>query len=323
MTRKLVHVAAAVIEDSNGLVFLAKRPDDKHQGGLWEFPGGKVELGETAAEALKRELLEEIGITVISAKPLITVPYHYPDKSVLLDVYHVTEFSGEAWGAEGQQTAWVDKKDLDSYPFPAANRPILNAVLLPDVLLITPECDSLESCLLGIKKAVQTHKVSAVMLRQPQLSDTVLSQWFQSIRQDRIFSMDDGKAGKRAPLLIINSSLELANQLEAPAVHLSSSRLKSLTSRSVFAGRWLSASCHNQEELDIAAQTGCDFVTLSPVQKTNSHPLASPLGWGKAADLAGQSPLPIYMLGGLSSQDREQAKKSGAQGIAAISALWT
>ncbi len=126
---KRVHVAAAVIEDSLGQIFLAKRPDDKHQGGLWEFPGGKVEANETAAEALKRELFEEIGIEVIAAEPFIQIPYHYPDKSVLLDVFHVTSFRGDAWGKEGQSVKWVPKHQLHNYSFPAANKPILEAIL--------------------------------------------------------------------------------------------------------------------------------------------------------------------------------------------------
>ena len=135
--KKMIHVAAAVIEDAAGNIFLAKRPDGKHQGGLWEFPGGKVEPGETPEAALARELDEEIGIIVNHVEPLIQIPYHYADKSVFLDVFRVSSFSGNAWGKEEQEVRWVPLNELDSYPFPAANKPILNAVLLPDTLLVT------------------------------------------------------------------------------------------------------------------------------------------------------------------------------------------
>lgn len=124
----LIHVAAAVIEDGLGNVFLAKRSDDKHQGGLWEFPGGKVEAGESSESALKRELDEEIGIQVIESKRLIQIPHHYPDKSVFLDVFRVTVFSGDAWGKEGQEVRWVPIQELDRYSFPEANQPILAAI---------------------------------------------------------------------------------------------------------------------------------------------------------------------------------------------------
>jgi len=322
MTRKLIHVAAAVIENNEGAIFLAKRPDDKHQGGLWEFPGGKVEVGESAAEALKRELQEEVGIVITKAVPLISVPYHYPDKSVLLDVFHVTGFTGEAWGAEGQLAAWVDKADLDSYDFPAANQPILNAVLLPDLVLITPPCKSIGECLAGIKRSVEQYGVSAVILRQPQLNDTDLANWFLTIQADALFK-DIRCDGKGSPLLIINSSVELANQVGADGVHLNSHRLSEIDSRSTFAGRWLGGSCHDAQELAVAAEVGCDYVTLSPIQQTATHPNANLLGWEKAAALIGESGLPIYVLGGLSQLDVPQAKQLSAQGIAAISALWT
>lgn len=114
---KVVHVAAAVIYDAQGRIFLAKRPDDKHQGGLWEFPGGKIEPDEQPSDALKRELLEEVGIQVRAFTPLIAIPHHYPDKSVYLHVFNVTDFTGEAHGREGQEVAWVSKDALSNYDF--------------------------------------------------------------------------------------------------------------------------------------------------------------------------------------------------------------
>ena len=139
MSKKLIHVAAAVIKNGDGQILIAKRSADQHQGGLWEFPGGKVEPGEPVPVALARELEEELGIEVTHSSPLIKVPHHYADKSVLLDVYEVTQFNGEAWGREGQPVEWVNPGDLDQFQFPAANKPILNTCLLPDSWFITPE----------------------------------------------------------------------------------------------------------------------------------------------------------------------------------------
>lgn len=136
---KRIHVAAAVIRAVDGRVLIAKRPLDKHQGGLWEFPGGKVEAGESVEAALARELAEELGITVTAAQPLIQVRHDYPDKQVLLDVWQVLAFSGEPHGAEGQPLAWVEPAQLPGYSFPAANRPIVAAARLPDRYLITPD----------------------------------------------------------------------------------------------------------------------------------------------------------------------------------------
>ena len=124
---KRVHVAAAVIRGVDGRILIARRADTQHQGGLWEFPGGKVEAGESVEAALGRELKEELGIVVEAARPLIQVQHDYPDKQVLLDVWEVSAFTGEPHGAEGQPLAWVAQRELADYAFPAANQPIVAA----------------------------------------------------------------------------------------------------------------------------------------------------------------------------------------------------
>ena len=125
-----VHVAVGVIFNSKqDQILIAKRPKHLHQGGLWEFPGGKVSSGETIEHALARELFEELGISNIQAEPLMHILYEYPDKKVYLDIWIVHQFSGQPQGKEGQQCEWVNLKDLLSskspYQFPAANQPIL------------------------------------------------------------------------------------------------------------------------------------------------------------------------------------------------------
>jgi len=126
---KKVWVAAGVIENEQGYILIAKRPLHLHQGGKWEFPGGKVESNESALEALTRELAEEVGLDVLMAKPMIKLEYDYGDKIVILDVWHVNQFSGQGAGLEGQEVQWVAKKDLASFEFPSANEPIVAAIL--------------------------------------------------------------------------------------------------------------------------------------------------------------------------------------------------
>lgn len=321
--RVLIHVAAAVIEDGLGNIFLAKRPDNKHQGGLWEFPGGKVEPGESPKAALIRELDEEIGIQVIECQPLIQVPYHYADKSVFLDVFRVTSFTGKAWGKEGQDVRWVPVNKLDSYTFPAANQPILNAVLLPEKVLITPLCESLPLCLKGIKGAVEKHNLSWVMLRQKQLSDEDFYRWTLAVKADlNSFEPTVINNQHSGVLLTLNCSLELANRLNADGLHLTSERLISLKAREEFTGRFLGASCHTLEELNRAVALKCDYVTLSPVNVTSSHPETPAMGWLEAKKLVSETPLPVFLLGGVDTNDLPHALEIGAQGIAAINALW-
>lgn len=123
-----VHVAVGVVLDPLRRILLSKRATDAHQGGLWEFPGGKVEAGESLADALARELREELDITPRHSTPLLEVRHDYGDKRVFLDVHVVWEFEGEPRALEGQPLAWVAAADLAAYDFPAANVPIVEAV---------------------------------------------------------------------------------------------------------------------------------------------------------------------------------------------------
>lgn len=126
--RKVIHVAVATIVNADNEVLLALRQAHQHLGNLWEFPGGKVEAGETVYDALKREILEELAITVITAKPLLTVSHDYDDRSVLLDVWHVDKFDGTPHGQEGQRLQWCAIADLVNIDFPSANVPIISAL---------------------------------------------------------------------------------------------------------------------------------------------------------------------------------------------------
>jgi len=124
-----LHVVAAVIYDQNKeRILIAKRPDDKHQGGKWEFPGGKVDAGETAQTALQRELFEELDIQISASQSLLEIHHQYPDTFIFLDVYKVTQFKGEAIGKEEQEILWVTIDELSGFTFPEANTPILEAI---------------------------------------------------------------------------------------------------------------------------------------------------------------------------------------------------
>lgn len=123
-----LHVAVGVVIDTDGRVLITRRAPGSHQGGLWEFPGGKVEPGESLQAALARELLEELDIEVAASQPLLQVSHDYSDKPVLLDVHVVREFRGQARGVEDQPLAWVAPESLRDYNFPAANGPIVKAI---------------------------------------------------------------------------------------------------------------------------------------------------------------------------------------------------
>jgi len=129
-TLKRIHVVAGVIYNpSRQQVLIAKRPEHLHQGGLWEFPGGKVASGESAEQALNRELMEELAIEVSSCSPFLLTEHDYKDKLIVLDVWAVHGFTGLPKGNEGQRICWVDIGALSDYPFPAANYAVLEKVV--------------------------------------------------------------------------------------------------------------------------------------------------------------------------------------------------
>ena len=131
MSPRQIHVMAGAIADADGRILVARRPDHVHQGGLWEFPGGKLEPGETPEQGLARELDEELGVTVQASRPLIRVHHDYGDRHILLDVRRVESYRGEPRGLDGQPLAWLHPDAMDPAGFPAADRPIINALRLP------------------------------------------------------------------------------------------------------------------------------------------------------------------------------------------------
>lgn len=311
MTR--LHVVAAVIRDPQGQILIAQRPAHKHQGGLWEFPGGKVEAGEAPAVALARELAEELGIQVTTARPLLQVRHDYPDQAVLLDVWQVDAFTGDAHGAEGQPLAWVAPRDLVDYDFPAANRPIVQAARLPERYLITPGELTTAELLNGLHRALDSG-IRLVQLRTPDNFDP----------QYRDLAGDvQGLCTGRAQLML-KGPLEWLGDFPAAGWHLTAEQLRRYApnGRPFPTQRLLAASCHDAEELALAQQMGVDFVTLSPVMPTTSHPGAPTLGWVKAQRLLADCNLPAYLLGGLGEDDLTSAWQAGAQGVAAIRAFW-
>lgn len=310
---KRIHVAAAAIFDVDGRVLLARRADHVHQGGLWEFPGGKLEPGEAPRQALERELQEELGIKVGSARQLIRVRHDYPDKSVLLDVWCVAGFTGVPAGCEGQPLEWVSPDDLGEFAFPAANIPIIRALQLPDRYLITPDPDGDIPGFLAHLAGALERGISLVQLRAKQLSA-------QDYRQLALTVA--GMCRQANVRLLLNCAPQLVPELGAHGVHLTGHRLMQLQQRPLGSGYLVAASCHNREEVLHAGRLGLDFIVVSPVRATPSHPGAAAIGLGGLQSLCELAAMPAYALGGMQESDIEAVWRCGAQGIAAIRRLW-
>lgn len=315
---KLVHVAVGVIVNADGKILIAKRPLSAHQGGLWEFPGGKVDAGETIEQALVRELREELAIDVLASQPLIQIRHHYPDKSVLLDVRKITQFLGTPIGNEGQPIQWVDAKELNKFEFPAANRPIISAINLPEKYVVTG------SYLDDVDFIARLDRVLAADLRMVQLRVAD----FNADSHQSLFDAVLAAVNQANAKLIINCSLAEFDRLsqsfsdENLGLHLNRHHAAVIHARPVGQNVLFGVSCHNAQEITHAQNIGADYLLLSPVLPTASHPATDPLGWDSFSALVELANIPVYALGGVGEEHIKTAQSCGAQGVAGISAWW-
>lgn len=311
MSSNPVHVAVGVVFDQQDRILIAQRPAHVHQGGLWEFPGGKLGKSETAEQALQRELFEELGIKINEAQHLIQIPHDYGDKKVLLDVFTVASFTGIARGREQQSIKWVSHSELDYYRFPEANRGIIMAVQLPSFYMITNEYAQPDIYLHKIEHAVK-HGIRLIQLRAKNLEEKA----YRKLADE----LDKRYAGSDVHIML-NCSLEIFHNARAAGLHLTSRRMLQFDSRPIDEDRLLSASVHSEAELLHAMQLQADFIVVSPVKQTTSHPGVEPIGWLTLAKLTRQANCPVYALGGLGYRDLAMSQNCGAQGIAGISAF--
>jgi len=309
----IIPVAVAVIQDERGRVLLTRRAEESHQGGLWEFPGGKLEPGESLSRALKREIREELGIEVGAHQPLITVNHDYTDRRVRMEVHQVLDYRGIPTGLEGQPLAWVSPSELGRYPMPAADRPICNALRLPETYMITGDDPGDPERFLARLAEALDRGVSLVQLRAPGLNVGSYRELARVVQRH---------CAERNVTLLLNAPLSLVRELDAEGVHLNSRQLMELSERPLTRDKWVAASCHSLEELHQAMEVEVDFCVLSPVLPTASHPGVKALGWDRFEQWVDEVNLPVYALGGMTVAGIEVARKRGAQGIAAIRGLW-
>jgi 8-oxo-dGTP diphosphatase len=311
MQDKVVEVSAAVLQRPDGSFLLAQRPTGKIWAGYWEFPGGKIEAGETPRRALDRELREELGISVITAYPWISRVFAYPHATVRLNFFRVTEWAGELHPHEGQQFAWQRFPDIAVAPLLPANEPVLRALALPTLYAISNAAElGIEPFMRALQARLDTG-LRLILLREKNLPQKELR-----ILARRVVTA----AHEQGARILISGDAVLAHQLGADGVHLTSTQLLEL--RECPSAELCAASCHSAEELRRAEELGCDFALLSPVLPTQSHPGAPTLGWARFGALAAGSSIPVYALGGLQPGDMQVAWQQGAHGIALMRQAW-
>jgi len=307
MSIPVIEVVVAVIIKSDRSFLLARRPKNKPCGGYWEFPGGKIEPGESRPYALNRELMEELGIQIELAYPWITLVYTYSHATVRLFFYRIEKWHGEPYAKENQELSWQFADDIRVAPMLPTNVPVLQALSLPPVYQITNAADlGVEDTLIKLKNSFR-QGTKLVQIREPEMIKNDLCLFAHKVVELAHFY---------GVKVLMNADTELSREIGVDGIHFSSAQLMEATSRPE--ANLCGASCHNVEELYQAERLGMDFVVLGPVLSTLSHPGATPMGWRRFAAIIRDFPLPVYALGGMKLEDLTTSWEHGAHGIAMI-----
>lgn len=308
----VVDVVAAVIMRPDGKYLLAQRPPGKVYAGYWEFPGGKIEAGETAHAALVREIREELGIEVLEAHPWLMRHHVYEHASVRLRFFRVSRWRGTPSGLDGQQFEFQTPGHESVAPMLPANTPILKALGMPLVYGISNAAELGVGGFLG-----RLERALANGLRMVQLRDKSLP-----VAQRKSLALEVvARCREHGARVLVNGDENLAESVGADGVHLTATQLSCLEQRPDIA--LVGASTHTAAEIARADDLGCDFAVLGPVLPTTTHADGMLLGWTGFAGLVAEAGLPVYALGGISSVDLQRAIHSGGHGIAMMRGAWS
>lgn len=307
----VVDVAVAVVQRSDGRVLLAERPAHKVSGGYWEFPGGKFNAGENPEQALARELHEEIGIELDIAHRWLTYEHAYSNKVVRLHFFRVTAWHGTPRGNEGQRVSWEDPYAPSVSPLLPANDKVLRALRLAPVYAITDAGKfGVANFLERLERTLEAG-LRLVVVRERAMAPEQLAQFArQVIVRARRYDAD----------VLVEGNESLARKVGADGMQSQASDLARMALRPTV--RLWAVSCHNAAELAQAARLGADFVVLSPVLPTPSHPDRPGMGWHRFAEVVRDYPLPVYALGGMNLDALDTAVRYGAHGVAIHAAMW-
>lgn len=304
---KIVKAVVGIIRNADGEILIAERRSDQFMGGFWELPGGKIEEGESNEESLARELKEELGVDISTPNLMHTMRHQYPEKTVKLWIYTIDHFDGEPRGMERQNIAWCPAEQLHDFNLLPTMKAIIHKICLPEYYWITPENESEETLL----EQLHTHINSGSRLIQLRAKTTLDSSFIE-----RFYQVCQNANVK----LILNTTNKTFNE-PCDGWHLTTKELLSFDGRPCTNDKLLGASTHSLTEIEHAEVIDVDYISIAPVEPTNSHPNMASLGWDKAKELVESSNLPTYLLGGMSLQNLQRAHSITAQGVAGISQI--
>ena len=308
---RVLRVAAAILVRDDGRVLFAQRLPGTPYPGYWEFPGGKLEAGESAHDAVVRELDEELGIRVTRAVPWLLQRYIYPHAHVELNFFRVFGWSGDPRGRNGQAIAWQTPGALEVAPLLPANAVVLRSLELPPVYAVSMAEELGVGAFLESARNAIDGGVKLIQLREKSFTEEQLTRF-----AGQLLAVGQSSGAR----ILLNGDADVARRLGCAGVHWTSARLLAAQRRPT--DLLCAASCHDEVELARAVELAVDFVVLGPVFPTPSHATARPLGWTRFEQLARGMPLPVYALGGLVRADLDEAMRHGAHGLALRRGAW-
>lgn len=296
IVKNVIDVAIAILLHKSK-VLVGWRQANQHQGNKHEFPGGKVEQGETPEQTCRREIYEEVGIGLKDWHRFDVIRHEYDDVIVNLHIFHayvpdaLLELIQQPWH-------WYSRDQLQELNFPKANQVILQRLVWPHLIKVSEQLTALPQQHSLLYWRIQNENLDAIGQQLETLSD------------------------EQYQKLIVNfgiwKQLDAALQQKIMTIHLKQSQLMALKKGELVVGKRFIAACHDAVSLQHAHQIGCDAVLLSPVNITETHPEAKVLGWEGFAELAEKSDILVFALGGVAPTDLEQAQKHHAYGLAGI-----
>jgi 8-oxo-dGTP diphosphatase len=304
--RKVTEVAVGVLLRPDGAVLLADRPAGKPYAGYWEFPGGKIEPGESVEHALARELHEELGIDIGPATPWITFEFDYPHAYVRLHFCRVSDWRGAPHGREGQRTIFHRRDAPAPTPLLPAAVPALRWLGLPAIAAEVDVEAAPAATLLAQIDAALASGTRLLLLRRRGCAAPRPS--FQRSVHEIV-----RRAAAHLALVVVEGELAGLDAAAVCGVLLDGHALGQATVRP--AADWVGAAVADRSQLELAARLGCDFALAGPV-------LPAPAGgkpallWHGVAEFARRAPLPVFACGGLAAADLARAQHAGAHGVA-------
>jgi len=303
-TNNIIEVVVGVIHNDSKEIFISRRKKNQFMSGYWELPGGKVENNEDLSSALKRELFEEIGIKIEKYNLIQTIQQEYPKRIINLSVYVIEKYSGTPVGKEGQDFSWSSIEKIEEYELLPTMLKIINRLSLPNSYWITPDNHNSNSVFEECNQRL-SEGVKIIQLRSKSQLDKAYIDNFNKLCQ-----LNQAKLVLNMPHIDFDEPCD--------GWHLTSIELMTTSTREFPDDKLFGASTHNLIEAKHAEKISVDYISLSPINETPSHPQTQILGWEKASEIIIQCKVPIYLLGGMDKDSMDKALSIGAQGIAGI-----